>query len=149
MTEKEFLELVIENASTYYIDPDRKSYWYGGPYKLRPNSKKAKAKISLDTDYLYSEWYGGGVGGGSCWDDGNRSHYPVPGEAETDITAIDDILMKVCPNLTFLQYRKLMNGVEDRGNYTNNEYYGNSSTHNYKVINLRKLYDRLKEMELI
>ena len=106
-------------------------------------------KIDLDEHYLYVEWCSGGISGGSCWDDGTDDrHYGRSGEAEPEFDNIDTVLAELCPNLTFLQYKKIMAKIVKRGEYTINEYYGNTTDYTFKVVNLRELYEALQEMKL-
>lgn len=89
----------------------------------------------------------GGVSGGSCWDDSNTREFtnddPMP---EVDIS---DLLSKICPNISFLQYNKLIKEVLETKNYTNKEYYGNYDNHVKKTIYWRELYDHLVKNNII
>lgn len=105
---------------------------------------------SLDEIYLCNEWCSGGISGGSCWDDGKEdNHYATRGESEPEFTSLDNILNEICPNITYLQYKKLIAEVIKEDGYTECEYYGNSTNHSYKTILIKDLYEALKELSLL
>ncbi len=153
MSEQEFLELVSLHVETYYRHEGR-GRWdetiEGCGYKKR--SGKKLNEINLD-DIIYVKWFSGGVGGGSCWDNGTDHHYPVHGEQEVELTELDTLLDQVCPDITLKQYRLLMNGASpalvEYGEWEQNEYYGNYSCYKYKKVSLRRLFERLQGLGLI
>lgn len=99
------------------------------------------------TDYLRVEWVSGGMTGGSCWDTSN--HYPRSPEAEPDFP-LDDLLLVICPNISFLVYRKLLKEMNiETGERTEYEYYGNSVIRSYKQVQLSEVYKFLKALEII
>lgn len=159
MTEQEFLEIVSLHAETWYKPaPQKKSrrdfydFHSNGFGGLKRRSGKTLKDINLD-DCLLVQWMTGGINGGSCWDDGERNLYSMEGEPEPTFSALDTILDQLCPNITYLQYRKLINDTSpslvEYDSYTQNEYYGNSTTYGYKKVVLRRLWDRLNELGLI
>ena len=128
-------------------DPTRYSRWERSEWVLKPG----KEPLDLDKHYLYVQWCSGGVSGGSCWDTGENGdpHYAMSGEAEPEFDAIDTVLTVVCPNLSFLQYKKLLAGnLVTRDEYSQDEYYGNCTNYTFKRIKLRDLLNKLVEMEL-
>lgn len=158
MTEQEFLAIIKEHASVYYTQ--KKHSWGSEKFYLRRNIKPRKGKrainnpepslenISLE-DYLYVEWASGGLSGGSCWDEGEPRHYARDPSPEEELDDLDDILAVICPNLTFLQYKRLSSKVVKHDSRTENEYYGNSTIYSYKHVKLQDLYGTLIEMKLI
>ena len=92
---------------------------------------------------LSERWLTGGQGGGNCWDS-EPSYYPIDTEKEPNLTGLDEILMEVSPNLTFLQYR-LIEKLIEYDTKTYNEYYGNYTIYSLKTLKLKDLYDKLKE----
>jgi hypothetical protein len=113
-------------------------------------SIRKQEKVDLENHFLYVQWSAGGISGGSCWDEGEQdNHYRTAGEPEPQFDDIDEVLTELCPDLSFLQYKKLMAKVVKQGIYTVNEYYGNSSDYGYKVVNLQELFDALVEMGLL
>ncbi len=97
-----------------------------------------------DTKYvLHVEWETGGVGGGSCWG-GEPTGYSSSTPA-AELKEFDIILEHFIPTLSFLQYKNLYNSLIEEDSYTQNEYYGNYTNYAIKQIELRKLYDYMKE----
>jgi hypothetical protein len=144
MTEQEFLDKVVESGVSLYTKPKptgKSRYGYSNVLEYKNRKKEA---ITLD-DYLQITWVSGGVTGGSCWDDGTHdNHRPVSGEPEPDFTDLDNLLATVCPNISFLLYRKVMRDANvETGSNTEYEYYGNSTEHSYKRLQLGNLYKAL------
>lgn len=145
---EKFLEKIKELNVSIYEKNEKKQNWYSrDQYSvITKRSKKSPSRES----FLFEEWVSGGVSGGSCWDDGsNDRHYATSGDKEPDFSSLDTILENLCPNISFIKYKKLVNEIVKYGDYSVNEYYGNSTNYGYKTINLGDLYDKLKEMSLI
>ena len=91
-------------------------------------------------DYIKESWTTGGVGGGSCWDDGEHdNHYAIEGDKEPELTDLFTIMEAISPELSFLKARKLMELIK-YDSYTDNEYYGNCYHFGVKYVDLRELY---------
>lgn len=153
MNSKEFLSKIIEVGVSYSRKIEKKNFGTYTYFEVQsPKKDKKTGKIknppTLD-DYLHLEWVTGGVSGGSCWDDGTSHHYAKKGEAEPEFAALDDLLLELCPNITFLQYRKLTNDIIEFTDREINEYYGNSTAYGIKTIRLGALFDKLQELKLI
>lgn len=89
---------------------------------------------------LVNAWCTGGISGGSCWDDGKQdNHYSSSGEVESDWTTLDHILEYFCPNITFIRYKRLMS-LSKIEEYSRNEYYGNSTNYNLRILLLKDLW---------
>lgn len=145
MTLEEFLEKLRGLDVTVYERVDDKKKTYSNPYYRIKNRKKDSF---TGEDFLFNEWRTGGVSGGSCWDEGESRHYPVSGEPEPDFTDLDAVLEALCPNIPYLQYKKLLPLIksDERTEY---EYYGNSTTYGFKVLKLSDLYNELVKLKLI
>jgi hypothetical protein len=92
---------------------------------------------------LVLRWTTGGTSGGSCWDDGEHdNHYSREGEPQPDWDDLHKILEHLTPLLPFLQYKKLMKLVR-KDSYTENEYYGNSTTYAVHLMEIKPLYEFL------
>lgn len=121
------------------------------PEGLEEKNKK-KNRYSYDDNFslkdydIYIKWCSGGISGGSCWNTGNATYYSMDGEIEPEFTDLDTILTEIKPDITFLQYKKLINGLITSDSYSVNEYYGNSSTYTYKKFNLKNLIIKLNEI---
>jgi len=107
---------------------------------------KLKNSLSIpEKGFFEITWRTGGISGGSCWDEGDRDpHYHVSGDIEPRFTTLDAFLLKVCPNLSFIIYKKIDDLFEIR-EYSEYEYYGNSTNYVSKSINIKGLYDILVE----
>ena len=88
----------------------------------------------------------GGATGGNCW--GDDAHDYVSDEPIPDVN-IDSLLELVCPNITYLQYKKVIDNVVKTSRRTDREYYGNYSNYIIKTINYRELYDKFIEYKVI
>lgn len=142
-------EELFRNAfpESLYIKSKKKKYYSG--LDINSISKYQSTTHSLDALYFYTQWISGGVGGGSCWDDGDEDHhYSISGEKEANLIELEDLLLKLVPNISYLQFRKI-EGIIKHDVYEVNEYYGNSTTYNYKILNLKELFDKLIEMNLL
>ena len=90
---------------------------------------------------LELSWRTGGVTGGSCY--GSVADIPVTGEPEPEFVEFDKLLESICPDITFLQYKRICSECIKTDSRTENEYYGNSNIYGVKTVNLRELYDVL------
>ena len=99
-------------------------------------------KYCLDSDNVLTvEWQKHGASGGNCW--GDESRYFVSDELPATID-LEDFLERVCPAITFIQYKKLEKLIEEstRESY---EYYGNYTVYGTKKLDLNKVFEVLKE----
>lgn len=90
-------------------------------------------------------WTTGGMSGGSCWGD---EPSPIEAEPEPDIEFLDKLLEEFCPEITFIQYRKMMrlDGLVVVTEGSDYEYYGNYSRYSEKTVNLGILYDAIVDI---
>lgn len=101
---------------------------------------------SVRGEKLEIDWTTGGMTGGSCWgDDANQA---VEAEPEPEFSDLDKVLEVLCPNISFLQYKKLCAEVVERDSDTNHEYYGNYYYKGIKRVHLKKLKSFLEENKL-
>ena len=87
-----------------------------------------------------STWCLGGEAWG--WDGGKHI---ISAEQPCNFDAFDDLLEKICPTITFLQYKKLYNNcvvIEER---SNSDYYSHTQEAFYRC-DLEKLWNMLEEM---
>ena len=100
--------------------------------------------------YLKIEWVTGGEQGGSCWDTGEEDpHYPLDAEIEPEFESLDQTLELICPNISFLDYKKVVRGCVDTEDRVDREYYGNYTNYARKQVKLGSLYDTLLKLELL
>ena len=97
-------------------------------------------------DKMQSDYWSRGGSWGDCWgNSGSISPDPQP----SSFTEFDELLEEICPNITFLQYKKLYNEcvtVEEDGH---GDYYGGYEYTSYFQCDLKKLYEMMVEMNLI
>ena len=147
--EKKFIELVesLRDSVSIRKEMEKKKGWYSHSGNM--DHVKGSVKLDIDNHYLYVQWCSGGISGGSCWDSGDSDpHYARSGDAEPEFDDVDTVLTKICPTLSFLQYKQLMK-IVTRDEYSENEYYGNCTNYTYKKVKLRDLLNELVRMELI
>ena len=97
---------------------------------------------------LENKWQTGGQSGGSCWDDGDTTHYAESGEPEPEFESLDNILLEVAPQLSFLHYKKLSQVIKVDDN-RENDYYGNYTDYAIKTITIDDLWDFLVQYDLV
>jgi hypothetical protein len=90
---------------------------------------------------LGKRWITGGECGGSCW--GTPLEPRIP-ELEPEFSALTSILMVFAPQITFLQYQKIIEFI-DITDDSEIEYYGNYTNYTCKYIRIEDLYNLLKE----
>ena len=88
------------------------------------------------------EWSNGGTWC-DCWDNTGHIHAESPKEFDE----FDKILEKACPNITFMQYKRIKNDCVKLVDYTERDYYGGSESKSYWVCDLKKLFESIKELK--
>jgi hypothetical protein len=96
---------------------------------------------------LSVSWNTGGASGGSCWGDDPVEY--TTNETQPDFEKLDDLLMLTCPNLPFHIYRDLCDICIQHSDYTYREYYGNYSEYSMVWVDLKNLYEFLKDQKQI
>lgn len=100
--------------------------------------------------YISIKWETGGRSGGSCWDnDEEDHHYDTPGEPEPEFEEFDEILNTLCPDISFMKYKKLCSVLIENNDNIEYEYYGNYTHYAFKHVDLDNLYEYLNNEELI
>ena len=148
--EQKFLEVVRSADVSFYRKAVKKDEYRYSDSSMILLSNKERKELDLNEHYLYEDWRTGGISGGSCWDDGESGdpHYAIEGDKEPEFNTIDKILLAICPNLSYLQYKTLVTIIKE-DSYAVNEYYGNCTYYAYKYVSLRDLFDKLVEMKLL
>jgi hypothetical protein len=111
-----------------------RSYWF------REENEKPIIGCSI-------EWVTGGITGGSCW--GGENVRSRSGELEPNFDGLDRILEEICPNITFLQYKRICQDIVKEDDYTQNEYYGNCTEYKIKYFSAEDLFKTLKDCDII
>jgi hypothetical protein len=99
----------------------------------------------LTKDKLMSSKWSNGGSYGNCWDDSMSS---TSGDSPLEFIELDNLLEKIIPEITYLQYKKIRTLVKS-DNETEYGYYNSSENYSWWEINLKELYSKLIEMELI
>jgi hypothetical protein len=119
-------------------DVIRKSSWqlFADKYSIRHTNGELKSET----------WSLGGTYG-SCWSDTlNR----VEGSAPlASFVEFDELLEKISPNITFLQYKRVYNNCVTTDTGSESDYYGGSTSYAYYKCNIEQLYNELDSLNLI
>lgn len=99
-----------------------------------------------DRTALTVEWQTGGMSGGNCW--GGEPNWPLDSDPEPGFNELDEILMKICPDIGLLQYRKIEQLIQ-RTSRHEPDYYGNFTTFGVKSIEIDALWECLIELGLV
>lgn len=100
----------------------------------------------VKSDVMRSDtWCLGGTWGDYQGNTGNIGADDQP----TEFAKLDDLLTELCPNITFLQYKKLYRDCVTIETEYEHDYYGGSWENAYFECDLRKLYDMMVKMNLI
>lgn len=105
--------------------------------------------VVVDGKYLTSDYW---TTGGSRSDlDGNS--YPIDGDDPLEFEELDNLIEKICPNITFMQYKHMMRDLKSANIVTiedgsEGDYYGTWSTA-WWSCDLEKFYNYLNEHNMI
>lgn len=94
-------------------------------------------------------WHGyisSGVSGGNCWGGENVSFYSD--SVLDEMPHFTPLFSKICPNITFLQYKKIA-GLVKEDSFTVREYYGNETTYTYFYLSIEELYKEIKNLNIL
>lgn len=89
-------------------------------------------------------WTTGGTYG-NCWND---QLMPVSPSAPEELTSLDDFLTEYFPNITFMQYRNIINAV-DTTETREGDYYGGCIYGICKTLSFGNLQDKLERLGLL
>lgn len=100
---------------------------------------------SKKTQYMYSESWSAGGSWGDCW--GNEG--TISPDSPLDFREFDDLLMKICPDISFMNYKKLLNECTETEKYSEYDYYGGREYRQRWKCDMKRLYELLNEMNYI
>lgn len=105
-----------------------------------------KYKDSYKNDFvLTSESWSAGGSWGNCWgNSGTISPDPVP-----QFTVFDDMLEQLCPDISFMTYKKLYNETVTVEERSENDYYGGTEYRHYYKCDLEKLHKMMVDLNII
>lgn len=95
--------------------------------------------------YIYSESWSLGGESGNCW----GKKWSISAEEQKEFSELDDFLIKVVPNISFLQYKRIFNHCVDKVEWHEYDYYSSGTDETCWRCDMKKLYETLKEMNLI
>mgnify|MGYP004626444277 CR=1 FL=1 len=106
-----------------------------------------KKKYNIQGNYLISEeWTISGTT--RSYDENWNSVYsPIYSDTTPDFTELDDYLTEICPNISFLTYKKIKKECVDVVEYTNNDYYSTTEDAYYRC-NLEKMFEIINKAEI-
>ena len=113
-------------------------------YQLEPYQKYF-AGFGIYGKTLRSDSWSGGGTYGNCYDD--HKHI-VSAEPPRDFDDLDDLIEKMCGDISVFKYKKLraLAATDSNEHY---DYYGGHTTSYYWEIKLEDLYDKAKELGVI
>ena len=102
----------------------------------------------IERYYLWMRHCTGGMTGGSCW--GTHSERFSTNESTPDFASLYELYEKICPNISFLQAKKIESKlVSETNTQDSSDYYGNFHEYLIKYIHLPSLYEYMIEAKLI
>lgn len=107
---------------------------------LKPHDNSPKHEETMSSE----SWT---MGGSCCNYLGNS--WTMESEEPVEFTQYDDLLLKICPNITYLQYKKLYGECVKMDTWNESDYYGGSVTYGCWTCDLKKLYEGLKKLNLL
>lgn len=108
-------------------------------FKQHSDIKQSNGKLCSST------WCTGGSVG-NCFD---SSLFSISADEPIEFTELDNLLEEICPNLTFLVYKKILKECVSTEKSSESDYYGGHTNYLNWVCDLKKLYEILNELEYI
>jgi hypothetical protein len=146
----------IENKIYYSLPLVKKVSTKSNTYDYhRQDSKLLKDKTYLWTlkdapagqksFYFAKQFNTHGESGGNCWG-GSPSpyHNDIPEDFNFDDYTVK-LCHKFCPDISFIQYKMLLDECIVTEDYKETEYYGNINYYRLKLLDISKLVSRLKQ----
>ena len=104
------------------------------------------SKWAIEDGIISIDWTIGGMTGGNCW--GNSADTARTADPEPEFEDLDKILAEICPNISFLQYKRLCQAVIKTKDQTEGGYYGNYYETRIKSFSVAELEEYLKDNNL-
>ena len=95
--------------------------------------------------FLKSERWSNGGTWGNCWGDSGS----ISAESPKEFVEFDALLEKLCPNISFLQYKRVREACVTCESDYENDYYGGREEYSYWVCDLKQLHAALVERNLV
>jgi hypothetical protein len=138
MEKQEWMQ-ALEDFQKNHENPELKFYGY------RHESWKSETDLKTFQGFYSEPWVIGGRTGGNPWGEADRDS---DAEEPKEINLLDEFLEKYYPNITFLQYKRLMRLIKNL-TWTNDEYYGNSSDYKCAYITFEDISEYLSKIKWI
>ena len=100
----------------------------------------------MDDKYLCSDSWNLG---GTCCDCWGGAYSVTPEPQPASFSEFDNLLESLCPDLSFLKYKKLYHQCVDIEQGIENDYYGGSIHHAFYRCDIQKMFEMLDEWNLI
>lgn len=107
---------------------------------IKPFSNKYDEEGVLESD----SWSDGGF-----WFNYKGERGDIEPDIRPEFTELDDMLTQICPNITFLQYKKLFKECVNVEKFTEYDYYGGNEQREKWTCDLKKLHKMLVDMNLL
>lgn len=98
-----------------------------------------------DGKFLKSDRWSNGGTWGNCWGGSGT----ILADSPKDFVEFDNLLKKLCPNISFLQYNRVRELCVTCESDYENDYYGGREEFSYWVCDLKILHEALTERNLI
>lgn len=141
ITLPEFLNLVKDIERPSEMKHEVVYDYYGNDFKKHKNE-------NFELNFIWLVHETGGVRGGSCWDSSDPHEY-INNEEMPEFVAFDEVLNKVCPDISHLHYKVICSQFVKELDYTDHEYYGNHTDYEIKYVSLCDLYTYLIDHDLL
>lgn len=112
------------------------------PYEQGVFTEPSMIPVHIKEPVVYRRFRTSAMEGGNCW--GDSAEYREYDEEKEEWTALDLVLEKLNPNITYLQYKKIDKLIHDNSE-RQYEYYGNSTDYKVQYIILSELEAFLNE----
>ena len=109
---------------------------------LAIETRRGNHRTEITGHFLSIQWQTGGMSGGSCWND-EPADRPLPAEPEPEFADLDKVFEEFCPNINFLQYKRLCRELIKLTDGRQSEYYGNYYTYAEKWVDLQEVFELL------
>lgn len=96
-------------------------------------------------EYYYSDSWSRGGTWGDCW----GRHGDIEPDEKPEFTDFYKLLEDVCPNISFLQYKRIFNECVEIEDFNESDYYGGTEYKSRYKLDVRKCYEMLRERNLI
>ena len=117
-------------------------------YPLSDNDKIINKVIEFDNKGFKviksKDWC---LGGTSC--DYTGKKYLIDAEPQPEFDKFDDLLLELCPDISYLKYKKLFRECVEIKTWDESDYYGGRLLYSYYECDVIKLLQKLDKMNLI